>query len=62
MQRLFLSRNIEAQRMRVVSTELIHSGRQLSHVSAAARHGPRVILGSVADEGVLVCEDVPRTV
>ena len=37
---------------------LEHDGKKLDQISAAARYGPTVILGSPFAEGVLVCDNV----
>jgi len=34
---------------------LVHQGNKLSQISAAARWGPKVVLGSPSNRGVLVC-------
>ena len=39
-----------------LSHPLVHDGTKMSQVSAAARFGDRVVLGSPYDNGILVCE------
>eukprot|EP00397_Hematodinium_sp_SG-2012_P047684 GEMP01054334.1.p1 GENE.GEMP01054334.1~~GEMP01054334.1.p1 ORF type:complete len:301 (+),score=77.67 GEMP01054334.1:398-1300(+) len=45
----------EGDEWKVVTGALEHDGRKLSMISAAARYGKRVVLGSPTSNGVLVC-------